>query len=444
MMLGLVVISSLIVSTHIVCIERSRFCDDAQEIASEESTALLQVRYLAALGGSVKQPGHVNAAFSLGQLAPFGLFVLGVALLLSDRTRCLGLLALFFGAQTFMNVFMKAIFSHVAISNEKQLYGVQAPFAVTAAQQLVSFAVVMLGIAISRLTPWPYESTHLVISNTYQLVALLSLFFFLNIGLNNFSLSLLPISVNLVIRSTTPLVAAFMQLIIAYIMNKPAEMCTRDFGLPMVGTLCAVLVVLSQTWGAHATTSATTMLVGCVICVCSVFASAAELMVVSTLGNNNVRMGPVVMCCCMALPVSCLLLPPIFCWAHPVSWPGHARMVDAGVLKVILDTNPSVISIVLVSGVVAIAYNMVLYAFVQQFSPTHATLASGFNKAAAIALSVAFGFERLPPGYLGLVLVLAIVGNIASFGFYSSRKGLRAEPKSEPKLEFVAAPKPVK
>merc|ERR1719350_119144 len=88
---------------------------------------------------------------------------------------------------------------------DKDLHGCPVGFALTAMQQFISFfCFIILYLALyatpHRITPKKISSVKEVIS-----IIIFGSVFAMNIALNNFSLSLISIAVNLIIRSCLPL-----------------------------------------------------------------------------------------------------------------------------------------------------------------------------------------------------------------------------------------------
>merc|ERR1719429_919428 len=119
--------------------------------------------------------------------------------------KIMGTFMVFFGAQTGMNLYMKAVLSNSVVDEAAGLKGIPASFLVTAFQQMAGFVLFWIGMGISQLTPYAY--TPKVLNTPFELFAicLFAISFTMNIALNNFSLSLVSISINLIIRSCLPL-----------------------------------------------------------------------------------------------------------------------------------------------------------------------------------------------------------------------------------------------
>merc|ERR1712183_447456 len=70
------------------------------------------------------------------------------------------------------------------------------------------------------------------------------------------------------------------------------------------------------------------------------------------------------------------------------------------------------------SGGVSFIYNIIQFTIVHTLSPSATAFGGNFNKAALIFLSYIF-MDPLPPGKWGIIIMMAIIGNIASFSYYS-------------------------
>merc|ERR1719343_1251807 len=121
----------------------------------------------------------------------------------------------------------------------------------------------------------------------------------------------------------------------------------------------------------------------------------------------------------MAIPVVVLLLLPSFFVKHPVAYKDHASSTDWHVLLEVSRLNFGTVILVLLSGVFSLGYNLLLHTTAKHLSPYFASFAGNFNKIAAIALSLLLGFEHLPAGRWGFVMILGVLGNMASFTGYS-------------------------
>jgi len=348
-----------------------------------------------------------------------GIFSFGVG-----SMNTLGKLLVFFGAQTGMNLYMKLVLGSVVLyrQDDCNLQGIPAPFAVTGIQQLVSFTGLCSFIALTRLTPWQYKPKVLEMGDIPILLAL-SLSFTLNIALNNFSLSLIDVSTNHVIRSGTPLAILVVQVMVSRwikLPSKPAKI--KSVVLLGVSACFGLLSILAKQVNAREDrengVSFQAELVGVVVCLCSLFSAGLELIIVAILGSS-VRLNAIDVGLYMAIPSFVLLLAPAVFWPHTVSWVTAPAMTDMEVLREVVRLNPSMLWLVVLSGLIAMFYNMLLYFIIQTLSPLSTACASNFNKAAAVTFSLAFGLEHLPKDNAGVMMLVGLCGNLGTLTLFS-------------------------
>merc|ERR1719382_1357976 len=146
-------------------------------------------------------------------MAPTLALGLGLLLTATDQTKTAGYLFGYAGGQTWMTLYMKHMFSQVRIAEDST--GIPAAFLITAFEQLVAFALLLAWAAASRLTQRRYRPVPLRTWRDGALVGLFALTLTTNIALNNFSISLMPVSVNLLIRSCFPLPTLGLQHLVA-------------------------------------------------------------------------------------------------------------------------------------------------------------------------------------------------------------------------------------
>jgi hypothetical protein len=359
---------------------------------------------------------------------PIAAIMCGFAALQAEATKLLGKILLFFGAQTFMNLYMKAVLSKSVVSSELGMAGVPAAFALTAIQQLVSFSLLGAGTLASQLTPWKYTPKKLTTPKQLGMVLCFSLSFTLNIALNNFSLSMLDISVNLIIRSVAPMTTLVVQIAFSRILGfKPLE--AIEMVLMIAGALCGLVAVIAKGHGLTNAADSSHLIWGGCICLFSLFSASMELALAGLLGSG-LGLNPIDTTFYMAVPVALLLLAPVFFVPHPVAWSGHGLMTDFQILKEVIELSPGTFGLAVFSGVFAMVYNILLYNIVQTLSPAFSAFTSNFNKAATIALSVFLGFEVLPPAPWGMIQVFGIAGNMVAFTVYGLYK---VRPKGDKK-----------
>jgi len=380
--------------------------------------------------GSVARPLRANATAAhhedastelLEAAIPLTAILGGFLLVKATKFRTAGLLSIYFGVQTGLNIYMKVVLSGAVVSKEHHLKGIPAAFMITALQQLVSFALLLPGLALLWPTPWRYTPKPLTSRRAVFGVLGLSTTFALNIGLNNLCLSLLPMSINLMIRSCIPLATWLMQSLVA--MCLPSWITADssksiELALMLLGVLFAGLASVAKEAGATKSEEASHLGIGLLVGVLSLVACSLYLIFAQWLGKD-VKLNPLDMTLYMSVPAATFLAPLIYLMPHPVSWQGYDAMTDWEVLMEVLKYNPSAVRLAMLSGAFAVMYNTLQYAMVSELSATHTAFAGNFNKAATIVMSLALGMEVLPGHPWGEVTVFSIAGGIASFTAYS-------------------------
>jgi len=244
----------------------------------------------------------------------------------------------------------------------------------------------------------------------------LAVCFTLNIALNNFSLALLDMSVNVMVRSTSPLTSLILQLCFRSWFDDPSvDMRLQKVCLMIIGVIFATLVVISKQRGVNHGQSSS---LGLALCVASLGFSSMELIVVVILGKGF-KLNSIDTLLYMALPVFGLLLLRSLLIKHPVQHSGHANATDFSILLEVLHLSPMTVVLVALSGIWALGYNLLLYNIVKGLSPYFASFAANFNKVAAIGLALLMGLEDLPQGGWKYLMVVGVLGNMASFTAYS-------------------------
>ncbi|CAK9027639.1 Uncharacterized protein SCF082_LOCUS18011 [Durusdinium trenchii] len=371
------------------------------------------------------QAGDVSTAFVathlMKQLAICAVALVGgLAIYSAGGPETPAILMIYFGAQTGMNLYMKNVLSKIEVDKEEGWKGIPMGFLLTGIQQFVAFMTFACFLLASRLTSSPYQAARLK-GNDRVYVLAFSLAFALNIGLNNFSISLVAISINMIIRSCLPVATAATQSILSEIMGTDKmKVSLRQWVLMIGGVTCAGIA----TWAKSHSKSeeSANLMLGIGVTVLSIFAGALNMVLAGVMGTS-LKLNPLDTTYHMALPAGIALLVPSILISHPVSqWPGQENMTDWEVLKQLLDRNPYVLLHVFTSGVLSLIYNSLQYTMVHKLSATHATFAGNFNKAATIALSLFLGLEALPSGLYGKIFVLAILGNITAFTAFSASK----------------------
>lgn len=363
---------------------------------------------------SLGQAGQAGPPIA-GLLAGFALYFLYGA---DKNCETAAIVMIYFGAQTGMNLYVKALLTTLVIDEEEGIRGVPIGFLITAIQQFVAFGCFCTFLVGGRVLDTGYKVKRLRTRSEYLAVVGFSMTFAFNIGLNNFSLSFLSISVNLIIRSCLPLSTALSQMVVGQFVGVSKPISQREWLLMFTGVSCATVAIYVKNQGVSG--SSETML-GICCCVASIFSGALNMVLAGVFGTV-VHLNALDTTCYMALPAAVVLLMPALLFAHPTGWPGHSSMTDVQVLLKVLGTRPSVMGYVLISGVLAFMYNVLQYALVQRLSPTYTAFAGNFNKAATVALALLLGVETLPANGYDQIFLFAILGNIVAFTAYSLQK----------------------
>ncbi|CAK0871355.1 unnamed protein product [Prorocentrum cordatum] len=306
---------------------------------------------------AIEEPARIETADLCTQLGVswLALVLSGGVFVILSRYQTLAQLLLFFGAQNFMNLlYIKAILSIHTVSQELNIRGFHAPLVLTAMQQLAGFLFLVLVILVSQLTPWAYRPHSIVSKDQAFAVMALAVCFTLNIALNNFSLSLLDMSVNVMVRSTSPPMSLLLQLC------SPAKV-----GMVLLGVIGAALVVISKS--AQKKTAAQNEGGG-----------SDTLGLPGAHGSDDSWQG-------MAIPIVVLLLLPIYLIKHPVSYPGHEMATNFSVFVDIAQLSLGTVVRVMLSGIWALGYNLLLYNIVRDLSPFFASFAANFKRRARMA-----------------------------------------------------------
>merc|ERR1719343_299416 len=314
---------------------------------------------------------------------------------------------------------MKEVLSNQAISEGKR--GFPAAFAVTGLQQFTGFLLMMAWMGISRFTPYPYVPKKLSTRMDYIAVLLFSVAFTANIALNNYSMALIPISVNLIIRSCFPLPTFLAQKLVSWCTKdgKAKDSSLVELALMLFGVLCACVAVVAKTHSSDTVSSESRHLVwGVTVCVISCFAGSANLVLAGMMGSTlNLNEFDTVIY--TALPAVALLIPAMSI-PHVVHWgEDGTSLTDWEIFEEVWDSNRGVVYLAALSGVFALAFNLLKYGIVQRLSATHTAFAGNFNKAVTIVLAMMLGLEPYPTDGWGWVMVAACVGNIGAFTAYN-------------------------
>jgi len=323
------------------------------------------------------------------------------------------------------------------ISEELGIKGIPAGFLVTAIQQIVAFLVLALIVAVLYFTPWRYTPRKLNSFKEFACVILFSFAFALNIGLNNFSLSLLAVSLNMIIRSCLPVVTLILQQMLGpCIPGIAGKVRAMEVTLMVAGVVFAGLATLAKSEASGSGSESKNLVFGVAMCALSDIAAAINLILAAMFGSTlNPPLNPVDTIFWMAVPCGLFLLPASMMFSHPVDWPHFGQITDYEVVQKVMELSPTTMGWVLLSGFIAAGYNVLQYTVVQRLSAGHAAFAGNFNKAATIMLSICMGLEALPGGVWSTVMLLAILGNIGAFTGFSLLKSNDKKAASDTKSE---------
>eukprot|EP00929_Paragymnodinium_shiwhaense_P112772 TRINITY_DN81041_c0_g1_i1.p1 TRINITY_DN81041_c0_g1~~TRINITY_DN81041_c0_g1_i1.p1 ORF type:complete len:405 (+),score=40.00 TRINITY_DN81041_c0_g1_i1:86-1300(+) len=350
---------------------------------------------------------------------PILALLLGGFLLCSSNTAPAGKIGLFFGGNSMMNLYMKSVLSDATVSEEYDLKGVPAPFALTAIQQVVSFVLFAVWIMVSFPTQCRYSPKVLSTRREWGKVGLFCLAFTGNIALNNYGMQLLPLSVNLIIRSCLPAATIVVQIVMAKCQGLPAnEARPLELALVAIGVLGAVAVVMSQMHeGDKPSKEHDQMLLGILVSTGALCFKALNLVLAALLGTTC-KLNALDTTLYMSVPVALVLTAPVLTYEH-TTWPGRDDTTDWNVIREVARYSPGTLVLVFASGVLALFYNTLSWNIVHDLSAGTLAFAENFNSSATIAIAVLVGLDHLPEGVWGVIFVVAVIACIGSFATYS-------------------------
>lgn len=330
---------------------------------------------------------------------------------------------LYMAAQAVMNLYMKHLMSRITVA--PGLEGLPASFLVTGLQQLVALCL-FLGLVCLAGHRLPGLLPERLNGRQRLLILGLAVAFSLNMGLNNFSLAFIPLSINQVIRACMPLATALLQATASRSTNGvsgPEWVCM------VAGVACAVLTVVSRTEG-HLLASGG-IFFGVILCSVSVLCGAADLVMKQTTGTE-LKLRSVTAMGLMALPSFLFLLVPGCFWHHPLpdAWAaqlvpseGSACWTDADVLVEACSLRAGLLGFVALSGVLSFGYNVFTTFFAVRLTATTASFVGNFPTSTLVSLLLLE--QRLPQGRWALLLWASILGNVAAFTAYNVARSRR-------------------
>jgi len=399
-------------------------------------------------------PSHGAHSFSLNKKEDGGILsdtvkpfvipiiglVVGAAMMQVEKVADAGKLVLYFGAQSFMNIFMGWVLgTHITVpagtrmSNgkilEKDLAGCPAGFALTAMQQMVSFVVFCMYFGAVYFTPYRYMPKKLNTAFEIFCVVVFGCVFALNIALNNFSLGYISIAVNLIIRSCLPLTTFLSQQGLAMFGLYPFKTCkVLEISLMVIGVICAGVFTMAQIMASSASghkSEAGNQILGVIMCIASLLCGSLNLALAGVLGETKLNVYDTV--AYMAIPATVFLLP-IACFVQkpvPGQWPtvfAKQTMSDWEILVGVWGLNKTTIAWLFLSGVFSFVYNIIQFSIVHTLSPSATAFGGNFNKAALIFMTLLLPFLQIHknPGSPYIQVIWgAVICNIGAFSFYS-------------------------
>ncbi|CAK0877626.1 unnamed protein product [Prorocentrum cordatum] len=176
-----------------------------------------------------------------------------------------GLLIIFFGAQTGMNMYMKAVFSSATVLDPAPAeyctdveghcawMGFQASFFVTGIQQFGGFIIFWIfflpaqALGFNKLGDKEITIKKLTSKNEVIAVLCFAGSFTMNIALNNMSMALIPLTLNLIIRSCLPLSTFAAQWLLTKYTTGEGKPCKPiEIGLMMLGAAMMCVCVWAK------------------------------------------------------------------------------------------------------------------------------------------------------------------------------------------------------
>merc|ERR1719436_351382 len=311
---------------------------------------------------------------------------------------------------------------------EKDVTGLPAGFALTALQQVISFVVFLVVFAAVYFTPHRYTPKTLNSKFEWFCVLIFGFVFCMNIALNNFSLSLISIAVNLIIRSCLPLTTFLSQQGLSMCKLFPKKpFRILEIVLMCIGVTCAGVFtwasIQSKGGGKGSDSGAMLLLIGVLVCIASLLCGSLNLALAGVLGTS-VHLNPLDTVAYMAVPATIFLLPFILFLQKPVpgEWPkvfGKDTATDYDIFMGLIglcakhEGATKNLWLAILSGVFSFIYNIIQFTIVHTLSPSATAFGGNFNKAALIFLSYIF-MDPLPK-----MPWCAVIGNIAAFSYYS-------------------------
>jgi len=399
-------------------------------------------------GNAALDTSHTNSMVDFVESDTFKPFIIpilglliGAAMMQAPKVATAGKLVLYFGAQSFMNIFMGWVFrTHVTVpagpipgtTNEtltEDLHGCPVGFALTAMQQFISFFCFL--ILYAALYATPYKISPKKIGSVKEVVSILifGCVFAMNIALNNFSLGYISIAVNLIIRSCLPLTTFLSQQGLSMMNLYPKKACKAlEISLMVAGVFCACAFTWAKIMGSggghKGSSEAGRQIMGVIVCILSLLCGSVNLALAGVLGEMKLSVYDTV--AYMSIPAFIFLIP--FCLIKkpvPGEWPQVLGMSEASDFEILMKTRdiaPSTFELFVLSGFFSFAYNIIQFSIVHTLSPSATAFGGNFNKAALVFLTLLLPFlqvHSLPAAPWNIIIWAAVIGNVASFSYYS-------------------------
>jgi hypothetical protein len=347
-----------------------------------------------------------------------------------DYLAVAGMMLLFGGATSGLIFCGKIVLSTAIVSDELDFKGIRAPFLFGAIHQLMVFFCFIVWAIFCRLTRSQDGPSPISSGRQLLVMTLLSLPHALNVGLNNLSISILPISLNLVIRSCFPLSNILADLVYkTYDPNFDARTSGYHVGNTekkciTIAVSCTLLAIIAQSYGgSHSMQSH--LHVGMTAGAVSILSRTLDQWISRSLCSDREEfryMRSVDVMFYRSLPTAVLLMLPTFLSPHHV-WPGMRPMTDWEVVCKVLKIRPGMMRLAVVFGLMATANNIVSKNLEKRLTERSALhLTNILSKGAAGVLSVLYGVESLPSGWWQVLMVVATMGNIISWSFFARQE----------------------
>jgi len=385
---------------------------------------------------------HTNSMIDFVESDTFKPFIIpivgllaGAAMMQAPKVATVGKLVLYFGAQSFMNIFMGWVFrTHVTVAKgtivggqplEEDLHGCPVGFALTAMQQFISFFCFLILYAALYATPYKIQPRKITTIKEVVSILIFGCVFAMNIALNNFSLGYVSIAVNLIIRSCLPLTTFLSQQGLSMINLYPYKPCKPlEIALMVAGVFCACAFTVAKIKGGGKSHEGSNEILGCVMCILSLLCGSVNLALAGVLGEMKLSVYDTV--AYMSIPAFLFLMP--FCLIPkpvPGDWPKVLSKSTASDFDILMWTStnaPSTFELFVLSGIFSFAYNIIQFTIVHTLSPSATAFGGNFNKAALVFLTLLLPFlqvHALPKFPYNVVIWMAVIGNVAAFSFYS-------------------------